>query len=145
MPVNNLSIGHDVTVTIFDFATQATVSFPARTGFTAEPMTKTINSEPLNGPPLFAEAPNGWKGTFDFDRTDASIDVYFANYEKTYYGGGNPLNGSVTETIQEKDGSVSQFEFSGVAMRLAQAGSWKSAEKVVQRIDWNASTRYQII
>lgn len=145
MPVNNLSIGHDVTVTIFDTTTQSVVSFPARTGFSAEPITKTINSEPLNGPPLFAEAPNGWRGTLDFDRTDPSIDIYFANYETAYYNGNNPVNGTITQTIQEKDGSVTQFEFTGVAMKLAQAGMWKAAEKVAMRIDWNASQRERIL
>ena len=145
MPINNLSIGHDVTVTIFDTATQSIVSFPARTGFSAEAITKTINSEPLNGPPLFAEAPNGWKGTFDFDRTDPSIDIYFANYEATYYAGGNPINGTITQTIQEKNGSVTQFVFTGVAMKVSQSGMWKAAEKVAQKIDWNASTRTQVL
>ena len=145
MPINNLSIGHDVTVTIFDSASQSVVNFPARTGFTAEPITKTINSEPLNGPPLFAEAPNGWHGSFDFDRTDPSIDIYFANYEATYYAGGNPLSGTVTQTIQEKNGTVTQFVFTGVAMKLSQAGMWKSAEKVSMKIDWTASTRTQVL
>lgn len=121
------------------------MSFPARTGFSAEPITKTINSEPLNGPPIFAEAPNGWKGTLDFDRTDNTIDIYFANYEATYYAGGNPVSGTITQTIQEKNGTVTQFVFTGVAMKLAQAGKWKAAEKVAMQIDWNASTRTQIL
>jgi len=150
VPVNNLSIGHDVTVTIFDTATQSIVSFPARTGFSAEPITKTINSEPLNGPPLFGEAPNGWKGTLDFDRTDPTIDIYFANYEANYYAGGNPIAGTITEIIQEKGvngavGPITQFVFTGVAMKLSQAGSWKAAEKVPQKIDWMASTRTQVL
>jgi hypothetical protein len=150
VPVNNLSIGHDVSVTIFDATTQQIVAFPARTGFSAEPITKTINSEPLNGPPQFAEAPNGWKGTLDFDRTDPSIDIYFANYEAQYYNGGNPLSGTITQTIQEKGvngapGIVTQFVFTGVAMKLSQAGQWKAAEKVPQKIDWMASTRTRVL
>ena len=145
MPVNNLSIGHDVSVTIFDVTSNSIVTFPARTGFSAEPITKTINSEPLNGPPLFAEAPNGWHGTFDFDRTDASIDIYFANYEALYYAGGNPVSGTITQTIQEKGGVVTQFLYTGVAMKPSQVGMWKAAEKVSQRIDWSASTRIQIL
>ena len=145
MPINNLSIGHDVTVTIFDNTSQSIVTFPARTGFSAEPITKTINSEPLNGPPLFAEAPNGWKGTLDFDRTDPTIDIYFANYEATYYAGANPISGTITQTIQEKNGTITQFSFTGVAMKLAQAGQWKAAEKVPMRIDWMAGTRTQVL
>ena len=121
------------------------MSFPARTGFSAEPITKQINSEPLNGPPIFGEAPNGWKGTLDFDRTDPSIDIYFSNYEALYYAGGNPIAGTITQTIQEKTGAVTQFVFTGVTMKLAQAGMWKAAEKVALKIEWVASTRVQVL
>lgn len=99
----------------------------------------------MNAPPLFAEAPNGWKGTFDFDRTSQAIDIYFANFEADYYAGGNPVNGTITQTIAEADGSVTQFLFEGVAMKISQSGMWKAAEKVSQRIEWNASTRVRIL
>lgn len=134
-----------MTVTIYDAASNSIVDFPARTGFSAEPIYKNINSEPLNGPPIFAEAPNGWKGTFDFDRTDPKIDIYFANFEAAYWAGGNPLDGSITQTIVEKDGSVTQFVYTGVAMKLTQAGQWKAAEKVTMRVEWMASTRNRVL
>lgn len=145
MPVNNLSIGHDVTVTFFDGTTQLIVAWPARTGFSAEPITKTINSEPLNGPPLFAEAPNGWHGTMDFDRTDSTIDDYFAKNEALYFAGGNPITGTITQTIQEKNGSVTQYVFNGVAIKPSQMGAWKAAEKVAIRVDWSASNRVKVL
>lgn len=40
---------------------------------------------------------------------------------------------------------MTQFVFTGVAMKLSQAGMWKAAEKVPQKIDWNASTRTQVL
>ena len=99
----------------------------------------------MNGEPIFAEAPNGWKGQLDFDRTDPSIDIYFDNFETAYWSGGNPLSGTITQTIQEKDGSVTQFVFTGVAMKLSQAGQWKAAEKVSQKIDWSAGRRRRVL
>jgi hypothetical protein len=30
-------------------------------------------------------------------------------------------------------------------MKIAQAGQWKAAEKVPQKIDWNCSTRVQVL
>lgn len=140
-----MSIGHDVSVTFFDGTTQLIVAWPARTGFSAEPITKTINSEPLNGPPLFAEAPNGWKGTIEFDRTDASIDDYFAKNEALYFNFGNPITGTITQTIAEKTGAVSQYVFIGVAIKPSQMGKWKAAEKVAIQLDWSASTRVKIL
>lgn len=145
MPSNNLSLGHDVSVDIYDGASGKVITFPARTMFSADPITKQINSEPLNGPPIFAEAPNGWKGTLEFDRTDSTIDAYFAANEALYFAGGNPLSGSITQTIQEKDGSVTQWRFTGVAMKLDTSGNWKSAEKVTIKVSWSASTRVRVV
>ena len=145
MPTNNLSIGHDVAVDIFDSATNKILTFPAQTNFKADPITKQINSEPLNGPPIFAEAPNGWKGHLEFDRTDSTIDDYFASFEASYWAGGNPLAGSITQTIQEKDGSITQYNFTGVAMKLTDGGNWKAAEKVTIKIEWTASTRVKVL
>jgi len=145
MPVNNFSLGHDVQVTIYDASTQSIVQFPAQTGWQANPIYKNLKSGPLNGPPIFAEVPDGWRGSFDFDRTNNSIDIYFANFEAAYYNGGNPLDGSITETIQEADGTTTQFVYEGVSMRLANSGQWRASEKVTQRIDWSASQRKQVL
>lgn len=145
MPINNFSLGHDVQVTIYDSTSQSIVQFPAQTGWQATPIFKSLKSGPLNGAPIFAEVPDGWRGSFNFDRTNNSIDIYFANFEKTYYNGGNPLDGSITETIEEADGSTTQFVYVGVSMRLASPGSWRASEKVSQRIDWSASTRKQVL
>ena len=145
MAVNGFSIGHDVSVDIFDIVTGKQVIFPLVTGFSAEPITKQITSEPLNSSPLFAENPNGWKGTIDFDRTDNSIDAWFSGREAAYYKGQSIFNVTITETIQEKDGTVSQYRFPNVALKLTQAGQWKAADKVSLKIDWMASTRVQVI
>jgi len=145
LPIQNFSLGHDVTVTIYDNNTNSLVSFPAQTGWQANPIYKNLKSSPLNSFPIYAEVPDGWRGSFDFDRTNNTIDVYFANFEAAYWAGGNPLDGSITETIQEDDGTVTQFVYVGVSMRLANSGQWRSGEKVSQRIDWSCSTRQRIL
>jgi hypothetical protein len=145
MANNSFSIGHDVSLDIVDIVTGKQVVFPLVTGFAPDPITKQITSEPLNGPPLFAENPNGWKGTIDFDRTDSSIDIWFANREAAYYRGVSQFNVTITQTIQEKDGSVTQFRYPNVALKLADAGKWKASDKVSMRIDWMASTRIQVL
>ena len=145
MPTNNLSIGHDVSVDIFDATSNTILTFPARTNFKSEPIFKQINSEPLNAQPIFAEAPNGWKGNLEFDRTDSTIDDYFAAFEASYWAGGNPLAGTITQTIQEKTGAVTQYVYYGVAMKPTDMGNWKAAEKVTIKIEWTASTRKKVL
>ncbi len=145
MPVANFSIGHDVAVDITDPITGKIVTFGAVTGFQAESQTKQITSEPLNGPPQFAETFNGWKGQVDFDRTANDVDLFFQKLEDNYWNGVNTLLGVITETITEKDGSLTQFKFEGVAFKLGDAGKWKAQEKVSLRVDWMASRRRRIV
>ena len=145
MPNNNFSIGHDISIDIYDSEINAMVTFPPVTGFSAEPITKQITSEPLNGPPLFAENPNGWKGTIDFDRIGSTVGKWFADREAKYFNGRNLFNVTITETIKEKDYSITQYRYTGVALKLAEAGKWKATDKVSQRIDWVASTRVPVV
>lgn len=145
MPINNISIGHDMSVDVFDTVAGKVVSLPSITGFSAEPQTKQIQSQPLDDAPLYAELPDGWKGTIDFDRTDNRVDLFFADRESRYYKGQNLFNLTIMQTIKEQDNSVSQYRFKGVALKLAQAGQWKAQDKVSLRVDWVASKRERVV
>ncbi len=145
MPLNGFSIGHDVAVDVTDPVTGQIVSWPAATGFNSEPNTKQIVSEPLNSPPLYAELPTGWKGSIEFDRRDSSIDDFFARNEALYWNGSNLLTGTITETITEQNGTLSQYRYEKVAFKLAQKGQWKAQDKVSMKIDWVASTMIKVV
>ena len=121
------------------------VTFGAITGFSAESQTKQITSEPLNGPPQFAETFNGWKGQVDLDRTSPAVDIFFQALEDNYWNGVNTLQGVITETITEKDGSLTQWKYTGVAFKYGDAGKWKAQEKVAIRIEWMASRRQRVV
>ena len=145
MPNNTLSLGHDVTIDIFDIASGKHIIFPNGTGFHAQPKYKTVTSTPLNGDPLQADNPDGWHGSLEFDRVDNSIDVWFADREARYWRNQSLFNVSFIQTIQEADGSVSQMRFPNASMKLSDPGSWKSSEKVTIKVDWEASTRERIV
>lgn len=145
MPLAGFTVGHDVSVDIYDATTGQIVSFPPPTGFEAEQITKQLTSEPLNGYPLFGENPMGWKGTLEFDRYDPSIDNYFASLEALFYSGGNIVSVSITQTIAERTGALSQYRFTGVALKLTSSGKFKSGDKVPVKIDWIASTRLKVV
>lgn len=52
---------------------------------------------------------DGWSGSFDIERQDATLDNYFAQLEANYYAGINESPAQIYETIQEANGAVSQF------------------------------------
>jgi hypothetical protein len=145
MPVNSFSIGHDVAVDMIDPILGTIVILDAVTGFSAESQTKQITSEPLNGPPQFAETFNGWKGQIDFDRKSHTADAFFQALEDNYWNGINTLSGTITQTITEPNGVISQWKYVGATFKFGDAGKWKAQEKVAQKIDWMASQRKRIV
>jgi hypothetical protein len=93
---------------------------------------------------LFDELPAGWSGGFDLDRADSTLDDYFAARESDYYGGIASPTISITETISEVSGSISQFRYTGVALKFEDAGN-KGADKTVgQKVSFKAARRIKI-
>ena len=110
-----------------------------------EPSTKTEMIVPLNGVPTHLIFPQGWKGTLTFNRNSAQIDQFYAAFEAAFYSNGAVIpGGSITETIQEVDGSVSTFKYTGVQVVPGKTGDWKGGDKVTQTLTVVASQKVQV-
>ena len=139
--INSFNIGRDGSqITIID-STQGPVTFNGMVELTARPRTKKLESETIAGKTVFRNVPNGHEGTFQFDRQDGSLDAYFAAWEANFYAGLPPPQIVITQTVNELDGSVSQFQYQGVQLDLDDAGSWKGLDKVTYRVGWRASLK----
>lgn len=143
----NITLGHDIAIDITDQATGTILaSFSNFTHFECKPITKSVSSEPVNGPPLFDDIENGWEGSFEYDRATNAIELYFAKREQGYFSNGARPVVTITQTIQEQsDGSITQYSLTGVALKLDSAGSWKAADKVSQKVSFKASRRKFVI
>lgn len=140
MPVNGYTVGRDITVTVVT-SLGAVAKFSARTGFSKRQETNDVTVKLANGIVEHVLMPDGWTGTFDYERSSSAIDDYFANLEAAYYSGANIASGSIVETITEKDGSVSQYTYTGVVMKLSDGGSQTGDNTLKMKIDWMASRR----
>lgn len=145
MPVTNgFTVGRDVYVDLT--LSTGPLRLPATTtGFDAMQETKEVTSHGLDGVNRFAELPAGWKGTIDMDRSDSTIDDYFAQAEADYYLGKIVQPATITETISEANGSVSQYRYIGVVFKFKEAGKKKGDDKVAQSIAWSASKRLKVL
>lgn len=141
MPLNNLSVGRDCTVNLFDPNAGGVVTINNVTQFEAKPTTIQLKSKGLNGIVIHATEPDGWTGSFMVDRNGANVDRLFALLEQNYYAGINIVSQTITQTIQEADTSLSQYRFIGVALVYSEAGVWVNGKQVSQKIDWSASQR----
>jgi hypothetical protein len=143
MPMNNFNTGRDLTLNIIGYDGQIH-SFPLQTGFDAKQLTNKVSIKGLDGIIRYLEIPDGWDGSLTLDRQDSSVDQYFAGLESAYYGGQNIPPSTITETIINPDGSISQFRFTGVMFKYDDAGNWKGDASVPLKISWCASRRIQV-
>lgn len=143
MPTNSFNIGRDVTLDIVD-PVEGVLRFALKTSFEASPEYDELKSKALDGLPRHAYLPTGHKLTFEFDRADSRIDSYFARQEANYFAGQKLPNVSVTETISEVDGSVTQWRYTEVALRLTKGGSWKGDGIATQTVEGMASKKVQV-
>jgi hypothetical protein len=142
MPVNNFTVGRDVSLVINGPNGQITIN--GITDFSAKPLTTTLKSKPLNGIPQFGYIPDGWELSFKLDRMDTGIDEFWAAFEAGYYNGNNQAAGTVNESIQEVDGSISKWRYTGFVMKLDSAGDFSGDKKVEQTLSGMASQKIQV-
>lgn len=144
MPMNGFNIGRDISLDVAGQDGQI-VSFNLVTGFEKKQVTEKVAINGLDGVTRYLEIPEGWEGTIDVTRADRRLDDFVASLEDKYFAGQNVLGQSITETIQEPDGSISQWRYEGVMFRLSDAGKWKGKGDVQMRLDWCASRRRKVV
>lgn len=112
--------------------------------FTAAQETVTITSRPLGRPKVTKEVPDGWKGSFDIDRLGPVFDDYFAQAEEDYWSNTTEPDVILTQTVKEKNGSLSQYRYEDVALKFDDVGTYKQDDKVMQKVSYVASRRRKI-
>lgn len=141
MPYDNFSLGKDVTLNV-NTPTGPLVLPVTTTGFESKPEYSTIKSKPLStGKNLEVAIPQGWRGTITLDRRDNTIDAFFGAQEAGFYAGQNVLTATITETIQEKNGTVSTWLYTKVSLKFDEAGKKEADQKITQTIGFFATER----
>src|ERR1700761_601379 len=142
MPVNSYSVGKDLSFTLL--GPNGKVTLNGVTEYSTKPMFTNLDSKLLNGKHMFAAIPDGWEVSIRVDRQDPVLDDFFASLETAYYNGQNISNGTILETIQEVDGSVSQYQYIDVSLIYNDAGSYKGDSLVQIALPARPSRRNKI-
>lgn len=143
MPFNNFSVGKDVTLQIV--TQQGVLLSSLLTSFTSKQRTNDKTVKGLDGVmrPLFL--PDGWEGTFEYERGSSDLDDFIAALEADYYAGEAITGATILETISETNGLTSQYRYEGVVFKLSDAGEWKGDSSVKMRLEFSASTRSKVV
>ncbi len=113
-------------------------------GFSAQQQVKLQRSDPLNSVPIEFNTPAGWRGQFHVDRGSSALDDLIAAIESAFWNNGVIGSGTIYQYLNEADGSVSTYEFIGVALTFTDSGHYKAENIVTQTVSFFASQRNRI-
>lgn len=142
MPINGFTVGRDVTLTIV--TGNGPLSLNLVTGFQSKQDTQVVKSKGIDGITRPVRFFDGWSGRFSLERTDRTLDDYFNALETDYYAGVEESEVTITETITEEDGSVSQYRYRNVLLQMEDAGEVRGDNTVKQTLNFMASRRMTI-
>lgn len=142
MPANDFNVGRDISLAIVGPTGDLDVSLV--TGWMNRQDTNDVRVKGLDGIVRHLIIPDGWSGTLEIERQNPVLDAYFSQFEEDFYGGVNQQTLTITETIEEPDGSVSQYRFEGVQLKLEDAGEWRGDTSVKARVAMLASRKKRI-
>ena len=121
------------------------VDLPNLTNFDCKQESTMLKVKPqATGLTLHANLPDGWTGSFDNERYGPALDDAFADQENAWLDGGVVLNGTMFTYLREPDGSTSTYQFSNVAYKLDNAGSYSSDKTVAQKVSFMATRRQRV-
>src|SRR5476649_166725 len=123
MSAANQSLGKDVRVVITTATGNLTIPASAIMKFDAQPVTNDEKRIPLDGEARHTVTHGGWKGGFEIDRLDSTLDDFWATTEANYYNGVNTPYGFIQETIQEPNGGISQYRYEKVVYKVTDLGA----------------------
>lgn len=140
--INGYNVGSDTTLMVV--SNGAILAAQILTSFHPRQITANLKSVGIDGVNRYRDLEEGWEGDLRYDRADSSLDSYFAAKEAGRYAGQQPPVVYIQETTTNVDGSVSVFQYTGVTMRLEDAGQRGGDAKVDVHVAWRASRRIQI-
>jgi hypothetical protein len=144
MPIGGKSVGRDLSFTITTLNGPLNITPDLVGSYTANPETVWKEWLPITGIEEDVVLPLRWGGTIDLIRKGPLIDQFWALFEAAYYNGVSVQPSVMIETIQEPDGSTTQWSYINTLFRLTKAGDWKGNEFVMQTLEWRAARRLAI-
>lgn len=142
MPLNGLTSGIDHKITITDV--NGVEQFSIIESFSSKEDATTDKIIAMDGTVRHPKFHQGWSGTFVLERNTPFTDAYFAAQEASYYLGADQIAATITETITENDGTVSQWQYTGCVLTLEDAGSYSGTEIVKQSVSFMGARKFQL-
>jgi len=143
MPANGLSTGIDSKLSFVDI--NGVQRFLIIESINAKEDATTGKVIAMDGTVRHPKFHEGWSGSFMLQRSDNSMDNYIALQEASYYQGADQVPMTITQTITEVDGSISQYQYTNVVINLDDSGTWTGTDIVKQSVSFMASRKLELV
>lgn len=143
MPLDGLTSGIDHKITFTDV--NGVENFALLENFTSKEDATVDKLIQMDGNVRHPKFHQGWSGSFTLQRNSPFTDAYFAAQEASYYQGLDQIPVTISETITENDGTVSQWQYSGVVLVYENAGNYSGVEIVKQSVSFMANRKFQLV
>jgi hypothetical protein len=143
MPLNGLTSGIDHKLVFTDI--NGVENFTIIENFNSKEDATTDKVVAMDGTVRHPKFHQGWSGSFVLERNSNFMDNYIAAQEASYYEGLDQIPITITETITENDGTVSQYQYTNVVIYLEDAGNYSGTEIVKQNATFMASRKLQLV
>ena len=136
---NQFNTGRDCSVVILHpLATNGRVDLPLVTDFDVKPSFHDIKSSAIDGYTRTQHIPDNLMLSFTVDRSTSVLDDLLAAIWQAYRATGRVPDGSVYQYINEINVSTTTRQFTGVAFKPDDLGSWKKDSAVSQKLSGTA-------
>ena len=142
MPLNGLTSGIDTRISFIDV--NGVEHFALVESFTSKEDATTDKLIQIDGNVRHPKFHQGWLGSFVLQRNSSFTDAYFAAQEASYYLGIDQIPVTITQTITENDGSVSQWQYTQCVITLEDAGNYSGTEIVKQNVSFMGARKLQL-
>jgi len=141
MPISGQTVGRDVSWVINTAEGQLKLSQNFIIDFEAMPEAKLDKFLPVSGiinPLVYHE---GYSVKMSVARTDNTLDNFWAALEAAYFAGVDVPAGTIYETIVENNGSVSQYAYLNVQLKIDTFGERKGNDYITVKFSGFAARR----
>lgn len=140
MPQKGITLGPDCTITVRD-ANGEIISSSVVQDFDSSPNVEKKSVPFLDGNVIPVSFQMGYKGNFNIVRQNATLDTYFALKEAAYYNKTDIPSVTITQSVVESDGSITQYQFTQCDLTLNDAGKYSNNSEVIQAVSYEAKRR----
>ena len=142
MPVSGFTVGRDLALVIN--TASGTLRLSLMTNFDAKPTVVDGKVLGMDGVVRHIIHHQGHTGSITIERQDSTLDDFWCQQEEDYYTGFNNAEGYISETITEANGTVSQYRYTGVVLKLTDSGKYSGDKTVQQSLEFMASRKKKV-